>query len=482
MAIAATPAESSVGKFAGMAVPLSGVGRVELTQLLHKNSETAIYASTRPGMVVKTFDLDCGKPDEVSYGPYVGYKVEVENWQDVHLIDELRSRIPAFYGSDIDYQKKVAFIAMEYLEGCDFLSWCQNGADQAYAGTWADDFRASLYETLDIVRLFHKHGILLIDFKPDNVIRLSNGAMKFVDMGAFFTPRHSKEAENYVYSATPDYAELVIDTSMIQTGLPIKQGADIFAAGVAMFEMAMGTSRLGMADDCAEQMLQMPEIYLFRDSQIRDIWKAYPHLKDLLPLIQTQLRERRILFSEFWHLLKGYLAKLVPEWEGYDDDQRRELLISTGSEFISDQLPDQLKWLAKPIAHATTLRSYRIQSIGELLDLLAAPISEEIRADIAAHNPVVQMARDLEPPVEFREAFNQWEVRLDPRSGHYAISSRRLATHELRQISLFTFLKEACRDEAGHRFYEIVGDLEADMIEGERMTLDRLAQIPGAWL
>lgn len=469
-------------KFRGWSVPLPGLGRVKLTELLHQNSETAIYNSTRPGMVIKTFDLDCGKADEVSYGPFLSYRVELENWNDLQSIDELRLRVPGFYGADVDYERKLGFIAMEFLIGQDLLSWCREAADLGYPEAWAREFRAALFETLDIVQRFHKHGIVLIDFKPDNVIRLSNGTIKFVDMGAFFTPRHSAELENYVYAATPDYAELVIDTSAVQTGQPIKPGADIFSCGVAMFEMATGESRLGMANDCAEQMLALPEVYLFRDSQIRDIWKAYPHLKGLLPSLQTQLRERKILFAEFWHLLKGYLAAQVPGWETMKEEERWPLLLETGRNFISDQLPDALKWLAEPIARATTLRGHRLQHIRELVSYLAEPVAEEVRQQVLAQNPLVQLARDFEPPVQFRDTFNTWELRFNTLSNRWAISTRRIANAEFREIAPYTFLKQISSDTEGHRFYEVCGDLEADMYGEDRLTIDRLGSDPTAWL
>jgi serine/threonine protein kinase len=371
---------------------------------------------------------------------------------------------------------------MEFLIGQDLLRWCREAAGMGYPEEWAREFRAALFETLDIVQRFHKHGIVLIDFKPDNVIRLSNGAIKFVDLGAFFTPRHSKELENYVYAATPDYAELVIDTSAVQTGQPIKPGADIFSCGVAMFEMATGESRLGMANDCAEQMLALPEVYLFRDSQIRDIWKAYPHLKSLLPLLQTQLRERRILFAEFWHLLKGFLGTQVQGWETMNEEQKWQLLLETGRNFISDQLPDALKWLSEPIARATTLRSHRLTDIRQLLALLAEPVAPEIQAQVLAGNPLAQTAHDLDASVEFRETFNTWELRFDTLTTRWAISTRRLANGECRSVAPFIFIKQVSADSVGNRFYEICGDLEADLVGDDRLTLDRLANDTTAWL
>src|SRR2546422_8757501 len=110
------------GKFAGQIVNLVGVGKAVLTQLLSRNSETSVYATSHPGLVVKTFDLECGKADEVSYGPYLSFRLEVENFQDIQGIAELRSRVPVFYGSNINAEPKFGFIAMEYLKGENLLA------------------------------------------------------------------------------------------------------------------------------------------------------------------------------------------------------------------------------------------------------------------------------------------------------------------------------------------------------------------------
>ena len=87
--------------------------------ILKKNSETTIYRTVYPGIVVKVFDLSCGKADEISYGPYMSFTLEQANFEDILEIPDLRPLVPAYYGSNIDYEKKHAFIAMEYLEGDD---------------------------------------------------------------------------------------------------------------------------------------------------------------------------------------------------------------------------------------------------------------------------------------------------------------------------------------------------------------------------
>ena len=473
--------ESHAGRFADLSVSLAGVGKVKLTRLLCQNSETALYATSHHGLVVKTFDLECGKADEVSYGPYLSFCVEVENFQDILGIEELRTRVPVYYGSDIDAERKFGFIGMEYLEGDNLLAWCQAAASAGYPSESVAEIRAALYETLSIVKLFHQHSIILIDFKPDNVIRLFNGGVKFVDLGAFFTPRHSRETDKYVYAATPDYAELVIDTSNVQTGTALTEGSDIFAAGVGLFELATGDSRLSMAEESAKKMIEQPSLYRFRDSQIRDVWRAYPHLADLLPLVHTQLKECRILFSEFWYLLKGFLTQEVPAWESFTETQHAQMLLEAGTTFIAEQLPDPLKWLAAPIAQATTLRSIRFKSVAELMNQIAEPVSDSVREDLARHNMVIQVARDLDPPVEFRELLNVWEVKCNPQTEHWAIAGPRAAS-ALRTVAPFTFLKEIHRDPLGHRFFQIVGDIEADDFKDAKLTLDLLANNHSAWL
>jgi hypothetical protein len=104
---------STQGKHRGLSVDLVGLGKVELTQVLAHNSETTIYHTAHPGIVVKMFDLNCGKPDEVSYRPYMSFGLETANWEDIRNIEELRHFVPAYYGASVNYENKCAFIAME---------------------------------------------------------------------------------------------------------------------------------------------------------------------------------------------------------------------------------------------------------------------------------------------------------------------------------------------------------------------------------
>jgi len=473
--------EPPVGKFTGLIIDVAGLGKVELTDVFKQSSETTIYHTAHAGIVVKTFDLSCGKADEISYGPYLSWSLELANFEDILGIEELRPLVPAYYGANIDYAKKYAFVAMEYLAGQDLKSWCEEAAQAAFEGDWVEEFKEAVYESLAIMTRFHNHGIVLIDFKPDNIIRLREKGIRLVDLGAFFTPRHYNATDKYLYSATPDYAELLIDASNVQAGVPPTEASDIFSAGVALFEMATGASRLEIDGDTADEILKNPAIFLFRDSQIRDIWQAYPHLKEALPVMETQLRERRILFSEVWHLLKGYLAHKQADWESLSGEQRDQLILATGTTFVMEQLPPQLEWLAGPIAQATVLRSMRLKRVADLMKLIGNPISDAVRQDMENHNCLLQYLRDLQRSVGFVEQLTAWEARLDRETGHWAIAAP-VACSQLMDDARFTFLKQAYGDEQGHRYFQIVGDIEADGFQDGKLTMWDLRNDHFAWL
>ena len=468
------------GKYAGLTVELTGLGKVPLSGLLAKNSETEVYRTHHPGVVVKFFDLECGKPDEYSYGPYMEYGLELANFDDIQKLDDIRDYLPAYYGANINAERKFAYIAMEYIGGQDLTSWCADGASWGYPEEWVDDFREAVFETLSIMRRFHQHGIILIDFKPDDILRLADKRIKFVDLGAFYTPRQFRERQNYVYSTTPDHAELVIDASNVPSGVPLTEASDIFSAGVALFEMATGKTRLAIDGHTADDILSTPEIFLFRNSQIRDMWRSSPQLKGVLPLLDEQLKERRVIFSEIWHLLKGYVGHRMDNWDTLSVEQKDGIVLETGTTFIREQLPEPLQWLAGPIAQATTLRSIRLKSVAELMKLMARPLPEEVLQDLAKHD-FIQYLRDLERPVDFVEGLNTWEARLDPETHHWAMTMP-AAFGSATDTAGFAFLKRHHADEFGHRFYHMVSDLEADPVEDSKLTVWHLRSDHYAWL
>lgn len=469
------------GKFSGTSVDLAHVGHVGLTQVLSQNRETALYLTDHHGVLVKLFDLACGKPDEISYGPYAAFQTELANFEDVLKSDPLRPLVPCYYGAQVDYQKKFAFIAMEFLQGTDLKSWCEDLCATDPDPEQELDLRRTLYEMLLILEQFHRHGFLLLDFKPDNLVRLPGGTIRLVDLGALFAPRHAHQLESFVYSATPDHSEVLIDASNLQAGLPPTEASDVFAAGVALFELVTGQSRLTMDPATAHEILANTSLFVFQDSQTKDVWRAYPHLREELPLLRTQLEEHHILFADIWHLLKAYLATKVPDWDAIPSEQHDQILLTAGTTFILEQLPPAMAWLAGPIARATTLRSLRLKHITDLLPLVASPVPDPVREDLEQHNRLVACLRQLELPVDFVQRLNTWDVRLDASGSHYAVAGP-IAARELGDTAQFIFLKKLAEDGHGQHYWDAVDEFAADERDGLRLTLREMSDDYRSWI
>ncbi len=469
------------GKFSGSSIDLAHLGLVGLTQVLSQNNETALYLTDHQGVLVKLFDLGCSKADEISYGPYAAFESELANFEEVQKNDALRPLVPCYYGAQVDYQRKFAFIAMELLKGTDLKSWCEEVAGTDLDPEEALDVRRTIHETLLILDSFHRHGFLLLDFKPDNLVRLEGGTIRLVDLGALFTPRHTRRLASFIYSATPDHGEVLIDASNLQAGIAPSEASDVFAAGVALFELVTGQSRLMIDPATADGILRSTSLFVFQDSQTRDVWRAYPHLRDVLPLLRTQLEERRILFADVWHLLKAYVSARVPDWESLPPEQRDQIVLTAGTTFILEQLPPQMTWLAGPIARATTLRSLRLKSISELLALVANPVPEAVRQDLEQHNSLVACLRQLDLPLDLVARLNTWDVHPDASGNHWAVAGP-FAARELGDNAQFVFLKKAIETGHGQCFWEAVDEFAADERDGLRLTLQQISDDYRSWI
>lgn len=478
---AMTGLDTSPDRHAGLIVNVGGLGGVRLVRAIARNPETSIYQTDHPGVVVKIFDLYCDKPDEIGYGPYTNFQAELANFEEILRLEDLREFVPAYFGANIDYNAKYAFIAMEYLEGQNLRHWAEEAAATGYDPEALDNLRRATHEVLAILDGFHRHGLIMIDFKPDNVIRLSNSNVKLVDLGAFFTPRHLTNLGSFLYTATPDHAEVLIDASNLQAGIAPTVASDVFSAGVALFEMATGKTRLALSPATADEMLATPAIYRFRDTQIADVWRAFPHLKDALPLVRTQLVERNLLFSEVWHLLKSYLAAKVPDWDSLPPEQHDQIILSAGTTFILEQLPAPLAWLAGAIARATVFRSLRARDLRELIVLLSNPASEEAQTDVTEHSCLVRHLRQLGLEPAFAMHLNTWELRHNRQSGHWTVAAPFVA-RELGENARFIFVRRDHTDEDGHTYWTAVDESEAARAPGAAASIAKLCNDHRAWL
>jgi hypothetical protein len=200
-----------------------------------------------------------------------------------------------------------------------------------------------------------------------------------------------------------------------------------------------------------------------------------------LPLLETQVRQRWVLFADFWPLLKSYLTLNVDQWDAQSRESQDQMLLETGIQFISDRLAPQFRWLATPIARATVLRSLRLKSIAEVRALAGKPILLDVQSDLLEHNGLVLFLRDMEHPVDFVHHLNTWQVKFHHHMGHWTIGAPAASTYT-EDTHRLIFLKEAHRDEEEHRYYEVTSDLEADDVNDEKLSLWHLRDDHQAWI
>lgn len=187
------------------------------------------------------------------------------------------------------------------------------------------------------------------------------------------------------------------------------------------------------------------------------------------------------MFAELWHLLKAYVAARVPGWEDLPEAEHEQILLSTGTTFVMEQLPEPLAWLAGPIARATALRSQRPASVGALLPLLGQPADPAVLADLEAHNHFLAHLRNLEVSTDFATRLNAWDARRNAVSQRWGISTP-LAAWQLGGTAGCIFLKRLTEDPAGHTWWTAVDEFEADMLGGVRVNLAGLGADHQSWL
>ncbi|CAF0742645.1 unnamed protein product [Didymodactylos carnosus] len=96
------------------------------------------------------------------------------------------------------------------------------------------------YQLVDGIRLLHQSRIVHSDLKPENIIVLSNGQTKIIDLGVSFTLPRMVSAKRRIWAGTPDYSSP--EMHRIPKGVVPKFGykSDIWSLGIILYEMAAG--------------------------------------------------------------------------------------------------------------------------------------------------------------------------------------------------------------------------------------------------
>ncbi len=130
---------------------------------------------------------------------------------------------------DIGEADGVAFIAMEYVEGRTLRELLHARAPLA-----VDEACRIAAEVAHALEAAHKHGIVHRDVKPDNIMLAPDGGVKLMDFGIARLPDGVRTKTGLVLGS-PSY---IAPEGIV--GKPVDGRSDIFALGVALYEMLTG--------------------------------------------------------------------------------------------------------------------------------------------------------------------------------------------------------------------------------------------------
>jgi len=125
---------------------------------------------------------------------------------------------------------ELAFLAMEYVQGNSLREYFNRGTH--FDGP---DVVSAMAQLLDALHYAHEQGVWHRDIKPANIIIMNNGKLKVADFGIARIDT-SNLTQTGAVMGTPGYM-----APEQYTGLPVDWRADVFSAGVVMYQLLTGS-------------------------------------------------------------------------------------------------------------------------------------------------------------------------------------------------------------------------------------------------
>jgi serine/threonine-protein kinase len=130
---------------------------------------------------------------------------------------------------DYGEEGETAYIAMEYAEGQGLRDYLR-----ARGAVKLSEIAQMMGQLLDALDYAHQRGVVHRDIKPGNIIMTMDGRLKVTDFGIARLDA-SNLTQTGIIVGTPSYM-----APEQYTGLPVDNRADLFAAGVMLYEMVTG--------------------------------------------------------------------------------------------------------------------------------------------------------------------------------------------------------------------------------------------------
>lgn len=203
------------------------LGRYEIIGELGQGAMGVVYKARDPMLdrivAIKTVNLTLPKDELAEY--------EARFYQEAKAAGGLSHRnIVVIH--DIGRSERVAYMAMEFLEGQELRRIMQARTPIALQN--ALDFTAQVADGLQYA---HEHQIIHRDIKPANIMVLVDGSVKITDFGIARMRNNEVKTMTGMILGSPKY----MSPEQV-SGKRADSRSDIFSLGVVLYEMLTGTS------------------------------------------------------------------------------------------------------------------------------------------------------------------------------------------------------------------------------------------------
>ena len=206
---------------------LKKLGRYDLTRVLGKGAMGLVYEGRDPNLnrrvAIKTIKVD-NLSDEAANEYEVRFRTEA------HSAARLQHpNIVSVYDSDRDGD--IAFLVLEFVEGDDLKHHLDKGGVYTLAQTLG-----IMQDLLSALAYAHKQKIVHRDIKPANLLVQANGRIKLADFGV----ARIQDSGDATRTQGSIVGTLKYMSPEQLEGRPIDARADLFAAGVVLYQLLTG--------------------------------------------------------------------------------------------------------------------------------------------------------------------------------------------------------------------------------------------------
>ncbi len=242
---------------------LTHLGRYELVGEIGQGAMGTVYKARDPildrTVAIKTINLTLANEDIAEY--------EARFYQEAKAAGQL-SHPNIVIVFDVGRAERLAYMAMEYLEGRELRSFLMARTPIPIAK--ALDIAAQVADGLQFA---HEHEVVHRDVKPANIMVLNDGAVKITDFGIARLRDNDVKTMTGMILGSPKY----MSPEQV-SGKRADSQSDIFSLGVVLYEMVTGASPF-VADNVHGVMYQTMN---FNPPSPRTLNRELPEIVNLI--------------------------------------------------------------------------------------------------------------------------------------------------------------------------------------------------------